>query len=233
MRSLTKKTIRLSIMMAASLSVAFLTACGGSSSKSSDPITTLPNCPDNFYYNQSTNVFQFSASDTRECEVLNTTSANCSADEVKVRVPINMNYSSNQNSNTGISCPVNQYGTIHCTTNNYNNNQGVNSNYHSVQGQHKEVCVGQNDQNWNYIIYGQYYGYPYNWLNLNHLTAAWHYSVSYHGSVGAAINSGDLPDWVLPLLGAGAGAVIGHSVNDDGGAATGALIGLGLGLILN
>lgn len=223
MKSIMKRTARLAAVATIGLTLGLLTACGGSSSKG-EKVTTLPNCPANYHYNNSTNLFQYSESDLRECQVLNTTTINCSANEVLVRLPLNQS-TANNNTNTGINCPVIN-GIQNCNT---NNNSSVNSDYHATRGQYTEACIGSNDNNWGYIVYGA----QYNYLNINYLSASAGYYISYHGSLGAAINSGDLPPWVLPVLGAGTGAVIGNSINGNDGAVNGAIIGGILGLFLN
>lgn len=243
MRTAMTTTTKYAGLAALGLILSLLTACGGSSSKG-ETVTTLPNCPTGHYYNSSTDKFQYSQSDARECQVINTTTTTCASNEVRVRLPINQNYS---NTATNTNCPYNaatgvrdctyaQIGTPFVqgqTYNNNNNSNTINSNYHTISGQYSEVCVGQTNENWNYIIYGANYGYDYNWLNINQATAAWGYSVNYHGSVGAAINSGDIPSWIIPALGAGTGALIGHSIDNDNGAIYGGILGLGIGLILN
>ena len=142
--------------------LSLLTACGGGGGSDSTPttktVTTLPNCTTNSIYHQPTTTrtsgwWTYSATDNRECKAITTvsTAANCSYNQVGVRIPIT-------NSNQSQQCVIDQYGRRTCGI-------AVSQNYqsfHSTTGHYKTTCIGYGAPEWHYIVdTGSYYYYDY------------------------------------------------------------------------
>ena len=87
-----KKTI-FNVIAATALGL-LLTACGddgGSSSNNNNVVTTL-SCTNTAVFNQTTNIWTVSSTDTRQCNPVNTVNQNttCGLNEFNVRVPIGL-----------------------------------------------------------------------------------------------------------------------------------------------
>lgn len=187
------------------LSFSLLTACGGGGGGDSKPVvTTIPNCTTASVYNQSTRKWTYSTTDSRECKALtNAQNLTCDSNQVKVRIPVTSNNTSNpvvNNSNQN-SC-INYNGQVICgtaantnsntnwnnsshygTSYNNNNNYSVNNNtnYHTSVGSYTEQCMDQNSQEWHYIVNaGSYYYLNYSLAYNDYQTYQYQYQYSYN-----------------------------------------------------
>lgn len=168
-----KNALNYIVMASLGLSFSFLTACGGSDSKSAPTVTTLPNCTTASVYNSTTKKWALSATDARECKAITTVSAaaNCKYNEIRVRIPIKNKTQTQQ------TCVQDVYGHQTCGTPVVSNSQA----FHSTVGQYQESCIAHNSPEWAYIVdAGTYYYYNYTQAYSNYQNVQYQYQYSYN-----------------------------------------------------